>query len=127
MLCRTPEYLQWGHAEMRVGIHWKRLVSGTVRPYNLNQCIQIVLLRSAAATDFDAVLIRAYTDLNSSQPCSTEDITCDPVYRQRYLDLVYREMPKLSEDEILRRLSYLRKRSLLPRFGRRPRKTIASR
>jgi hypothetical protein len=73
----------------------------------------------------DAILIQAYIDLNSAQPCSTEDITCDPVYRQRYLDLVHREMPKLSEDEILRRLSYLRKRSLLPRFGRRPRKTIA--
>jgi hypothetical protein len=78
-------------------------------------------------SDIDAVLIRAYTDLNSSRPCSTEDITCDPVYRNLFLELVHQKAPNFSEDEILRRLSYLRKRSLLPCFGRHPRKSIASR
>ncbi len=58
--------------------------------------------------NLDAVLIRAYICLNSSQPCSTEDITCDPVYRRRYLDLVRQEIPSLPEDKVLRRLSSLR-------------------
>jgi hypothetical protein len=71
-------------------------------------------------SDIDAILIRAYTDLNSSRPCSTEDITCDPVYRNPFLDLVHQHMPDVSEDQALRRLSYLRKRSGLPCFRRNP-------
>jgi hypothetical protein len=69
-------------------------------------------------SDIDAVLIRAYTDLNSSRPCSTEDITCDPVYRNLFLSLVHQHLPNLPEGQALRRLSYLRKQSRLPCFRR---------
>ena len=66
----------------------------------------------------DDVLTQAYTDLNSSRPASTEDITCDPAYRNPYLDLVHGRLPDLPEAVALRRLSYLRKKSRLPRLRR---------
>jgi hypothetical protein len=69
--------------------------------------------------DFDQILIRAYEALNASRRVSTEDITCDPDHRTPFLDFVHDHLPDASEATILRRLSCLRKRSLLPRLHRR--------
>lgn len=64
----------------------------------------------------DTVLTEAYLTLNASRRCSTEDITCDPDYREHFLSLVRSHTGEIKEAEILRRLSYLRKRSRLPRL-----------
>jgi hypothetical protein len=68
--------------------------------------------------EIDDILIWAYESLNESQPSSTEDITCDPEFRTLFLDLVHSKYSNLPEAQILRRLSYLRKRSRLPRLLR---------
>jgi len=66
----------------------------------------------------DDVLTQAYVLLNSSRPASTEDITCDPIFRLPFLDLVRERIPDLPEAQALRRLSYLRKCKRLPRLRR---------
>jgi hypothetical protein len=70
--------------------------------------------------DLDSVLTRVYSDLNESRLATTEDITCDPEYRQPFLSLVRTQLAEeISEALVLRRLTYLRKRSKLPRIKRR--------
>jgi len=73
-----------------------------------------LLASGPAMENLDEILTHAYTELNASRPSSTEDITCDPSYRQPFLQLVHTKIPDLPEAEALRRLSYLRKRSRLP-------------
>lgn len=68
--------------------------------------------------NLDDLLIQAYTKLNSSRSVSSEDITCDPGYRHPFLELVHSQLPEVPEAMALRRLSYLRKRSRLPRLRR---------
>ncbi len=68
--------------------------------------------------NLDLVLARAYEAMNRSRRASTEDITCDPDIRTPFLNLVRNEAPEVTEAKALRRLSYLRKRSRLPRLQR---------
>ena len=65
--------------------------------------------------NFDEILAKAYETINLDQPTSTEDITCDPFFRQKFLEIVHVQIPEIPEARALRRLSYLRKRSRLPR------------
>jgi hypothetical protein len=68
--------------------------------------------------DLDSLLIRVYTTLNGEADCTTEDITCDPLLRHRFLDMLRVICPEITEVIALRRLTYLRKRSRLPRVRR---------
>ena len=47
-----------------------------------------------------------------------EDITCDPDFREPYLQIVHNYLPDISEGIALRRLSRLRKQKRLPRLHR---------
>ena len=68
----------------------------------------------------DGVIIHVYREMNRVKQVSTEDILCDPHKRQLFLSSLVslsEEVP-VSEEKALRRLSSLRKTSLLPRFFR---------
>ena len=65
----------------------------------------------------DSLIVRVYTELNKSdQRFSTEDITCDPVQRRRFLEQLWGLDPEAKEAEALRRLTYLRKQKRLTTF-----------
>jgi hypothetical protein len=63
----------------------------------------------------DEALIAAYRNLVLRFGASAEDILADPELRETFLADVRRAVGDLPERQLLHRLSYLRKRSRLPR------------
>jgi hypothetical protein len=63
----------------------------------------------------DDTIVEVYTRLVQSHNCSVDDILESPALRTAYLDESRRLLGSLPEHQLLHRLSYLRKKSRLPR------------
>ena len=64
----------------------------------------------------DTVLVDAYCSMVKRHHCTTDDILCDPERRTEFLSECWRILGEdKKENDLLRRLSNLRKRSKLPR------------
>jgi len=64
----------------------------------------------------EPVLISVYTDMARRLHCTTDDIVCDPRYRDEFLSLCRKSLGSdRAEPDLLKGLSNLRKRSKLPR------------
>ena len=60
-------------------------------------------------------VIQAFVILNTRHPASADDILIDPDLRSEFLALTRQQAGPLQEDQVLRCLLNLRKRSKLPR------------
>jgi hypothetical protein len=62
----------------------------------------------------DEVIRETYARFSQDHDCSADDIACCPVLRTQFVAIIQSHRPDTTEEVILRRLLYLRKKSRLP-------------